>query len=474
MFPLSAIILVNVVAVDVGATPQVLWTHDLENFGEKCSVSSNPALNPSGSMLYAGISCGNTTAVYALKTSTGNVSWISSVELPFSGSIIVSNDGGTLFVWDGQSVVQGVHAASGSPLWNFSAHITINNQPSLPADGSFLYINDKTQIIALDQSTGIVSWNQSFGGILYTAPVFLPDSQIGYVAGSEMTTSGNQSYYVYAFHASDGNMFWKTSVNGPIWDDIAVTPNGRNLILVDGEYVLGMDAIQGSILWKSDQYGDVESSITADFQDANTAYLSTTSTNNTFAIDVRTGYSLWHFHTESVADQPVESPDGSFLLVSDDSNLYVVSTQTGDLVSQTSFPLVAKLVCHSENIYAFTFTKSPKEKNVTALLLSQTGHKDHTNTKSIVIGCASFGGIALLVVVTIFTRSRYFHNSNVGSEPDANVDIQATEALLPIEGPPMQNFAQPSSDLKFFCVNCGHKLTHEHAKFCSSCGQRQF
>ena len=175
----------NLIAVNT-LTGKIRWNFvnnlpalTLHGAGKPVAANSNAMSNVAGDILYFGSPVGK---VHALDAATGNLIWEAFISLPKGASELdrvvdantlplIQND--TLFIGNYQGKIAAYQRFTGTLLWNYTA----GTHKNLLADDQLLYVvTDDSRLLALDQQTGQLVWQQDQLNLRkLTSPALLED-----------------------------------------------------------------------------------------------------------------------------------------------------------------------------------------------------------------------------------------------------------------------------------------------------------
>jgi outer membrane protein assembly factor BamB len=245
-------------------------------------------------LVYVGADDGR---LVALDARSGKERWshrgggaIGARPLVADGSVFVPSDDGFLYRLD---------AGSGAVRWKVSIEGTPVNRVPIGQPGSRfernasgavldsgrLYVGTHDgHVLALDPRDGARRWAFKAGDTVLSTPA----------AHGGRVYFGSFDGFVYAVDAATGTLAWKYDTKGPVVSTPAVH-DGRVIVGSRSYDLLALDAVSGARLWtRYIWFSWVESS--AVVRDG-VAYVGSSDAARLFAIDARTGRSVWELPT---------------------------------------------------------------------------------------------------------------------------------------------------------------------------------
>ena len=238
----------------LGANPTPVWTAQIEGSSSSRRLGAAPIV--ADGRLYAVDTAGT---VHAFDAETGARIWQYSADLAsdlrgtaFGGGLAVA--GNRLFASSGTGKVVALDTANGSEVWSATPAGPLRDSPTL-AFNLVLVVTQDNRIIALDQSDGSISWQES--GSLAQAGVFGVASP---AAGQGTVVAGYSSGELVAYRYENGRVLWadalaRTSISTEVGSisDIDADPiidQGRVYALGQGGRMAAYELVTGQRVWE--------------------------------------------------------------------------------------------------------------------------------------------------------------------------------------------------------------------------------
>ena len=293
-------------------------------FKSRLPIASTPAVG-AGTVYFVS----STGALAALDAATGQPKWVTAVEyekkfearglhgyplagqtIPDAWDVFTSSPAvvnGKVFFGSGDGNVYALDAASGILQWKFATRDVVHASPAVV--GGTVYIGSwDGSFYAIDADTGAQRWTFKAGD----DPV--NHNQVGFQSSAAVVDGtvyvGCRDAHVYALDAASGRKKWDYPTSKS-W--VSATPAVRDGVVYvgtsDSSRFLALDARSGRLRFSFDARAYVFSSAALA---GKLAYFG--SHNGTlYAVDARTGQSVWEFRTEASRSDRMKilRPDGT-------------------------------------------------------------------------------------------------------------------------------------------------------------------
>jgi len=234
---------VDALALTGPGAPRLLWQAATAGYG--CNISS-PAIG--GGLLYAGAGCIG-GALFALRTSSGQVAWSTPLAGAVSSSPIVADR--VVYVTSDDAAGQdgrlyAIDGRTGTVIWTARLGAA-PNQSSPALSGGIVFTGAQDgRLYAFDVATGRRLWTASTGGPFAGSPA----------AARGLVFAGSEDGSVYAFAAGSGRVRWVVKTGGPVVSSPAVD---RSTVYVgsDDHGLYALAAATGARRWRADLRGAV-------------------------------------------------------------------------------------------------------------------------------------------------------------------------------------------------------------------------
>jgi outer membrane protein assembly factor BamB len=221
------------------ATGATLWTFRMES-----SSPAPPSVVTEGGVTTVFAVGGST--VYAVDGATGTVHW--SHEFGFVATPAVAN--GVVYVAEG-SLDPALHAhdmETGAEIWAAPLHADRAVTPGHPVlDGGMVFVGLAAgRLFALDQATGAQVWNRDVGVSSHASAA----NGVVYVHSREV----DYPSYLVAIEQATGQPMWRVSLGRSAiytFSGGASIANGVIYASGVGGWVMALDEVTGSLLWRS-------------------------------------------------------------------------------------------------------------------------------------------------------------------------------------------------------------------------------
>ncbi len=240
--------------LSLAANPTRAWSARIEGSSNSRRLGAAPIV--AGGKLYAVDTAGT---IHAMNAETGAKLWEYRAEIEkdlrgsaFGGGIAVA--GNRLFATSGTGQVVALDTTSGSEIWSANPAGPLRDAPTL-AFNLVLVMTQDNRIIALDQSDGSISWQES--GSVAQAGVFGVASP---AAGQGTVVAGYSSGELVAYRYENGRILWadalaRTSISTEVGSisDIDADPiidSGRVYALGQGGRMAAYELVTGQRVWE--------------------------------------------------------------------------------------------------------------------------------------------------------------------------------------------------------------------------------
>ena len=336
----------NVYALNA-STGTLMWSS-----ATRGPVYSSPAVV--NGVVYVGSCDGN---VYALNASTGAKLWSYATPIAEGQSCVISAPtvvNGVVYVGSDDSSVYALNANDGTKLWRFSTGDGVVSSPAV-ANGMVYVGSENGYMYGVNAKTGALIWKVLTGIGKY--------GQINGVSSSPSVANGIVYFGggdngVYALSATTGALIWRYGTGYYVFSSPAVADGVVYITSVDG-LMYALNASNGAEVWYYiiNPDGYLSGSLAASPAVANgVVYLATPVTNEVYALEAKTGASLWTYSNSGFVPGDPVVVDGVVYCTGEEANkdyVYAFSvgadlflrigtmptiTQQGDLLT-FSFPV---------------------------------------------------------------------------------------------------------------------------------------
>ncbi len=231
---------------------------------------------------------------------------------------------GHLFIGGCDGRIRAFDVSTGRLLWLLDSQTEGSYASPAYAEGTVYTGSDglrRSALFAIDAASGQVKWRKDLSRQLYATPA---------VAGSVVYAHVRDDH-VYALNVEDGSVRWKTPAPAPqhgssVFTDLtksspALTPD--HLLVGIGRALVAMERKTGTILWRSETGGKVDSSplVVGD-----TVYVG--SDDGVFyAFALNNGRPLWQFATGGKISISPAAGGRLIIIGSNDGKLYAFTPQ---------------------------------------------------------------------------------------------------------------------------------------------------
>jgi len=238
----------------IGETIAPAWTAKIAGSSLRVRLAAAPVVF--NGRLYAVDTDG---MVHAFDTATGQKVWAVALEERDDGASSVfgggvSADATRVYATNGVGEVAALNAADGTQIWRVKPAGPLRGAPTL-AFGSVYVMSQDNQLVALNQTDGSTSWNQS--GSLGQAGVF---GVAAPAAGQGTVVAGFSSGELIAYRYENGRNLWsdalaRTSISTSVSSltDIDADPiidRGRVYAVGEGGRMAAYELVTGQRIWE--------------------------------------------------------------------------------------------------------------------------------------------------------------------------------------------------------------------------------
>jgi uncharacterized repeat protein (TIGR01451 family) len=309
----------NVYALNA-STGTLLWS-----FTTGGPVYSSPAVV--NGVVYVG-SCDS--KVYALNASTGAKLWSHTTPIAEGQSCVASAPtvvNGVVYVGSADSSVYALSASNGTELWRFSTGEGVVASPAVA--GGMVYVGSTNgYMYGANASTGTLIWKFLTGPGKY--------GEINGIVSSPSVVDGKVYFgggdnVVYALSAGTGTLIWRYGTGFYVNSSPAVADGVVYITSGDG-YIHALSASSGAELWYFliNPAGYL-TGLTASPVIANgVVYLGVPATNDVYALDAKSGTSLWTYSNSNFTPGDPVVVDGVIYCTGEEANKnYVYAFSVG-------------------------------------------------------------------------------------------------------------------------------------------------
>jgi outer membrane protein assembly factor BamB len=336
-------------------------------------VRSSPAVV--GGVVYVG---SNDNKLYALNASTGTKIWsaLTGGDIDDSSPLVV---GTTVYVGSLDGYFYAFKTSDGSLLWKVNTWAP--REPAAYWNGTVYVGSDKSQLFALDATTGATKWTATLGGLVRCTPSI--SGGVVYV--------GSDDYHVYAYDATTGALKWKSQLfphlgivrSAPaVWNGTVYVDTGETSPM--GSHLYALNTSNGTTKWSTEMSDYSTSSPVV----ANGVVFTGSFDHQVHTFNATTGAKLWASGFNGAVNGGLPASvavlNGWVYAGSEDKNVYGFTDTPGDPV--------ASYVTVTDNLYTPTDTIS--HPIATAVKWTNNGPGTHTVTDDQGMGLYGSGSIA--------------------------------------------------------------------------------
>ena len=290
-----------------------------------------------GRVVYVFTRLDGAEGITALDADSGRQKWRSSYPAPYTPSQPAAAHGagakatplfheGRLFTLGISGIVTAFDAATGTRVWQTSAPVEppyFSAASSPVGDRGIVVVHPGNYgpLTAFDTSTGAVKWTAGDGGF-FASPIIVTLDGVRQVV--TMTQSA-----IIGVSVLDGVVLWRFPWPGGTGGPTPVMA-GDTIIVSAGEGTTGIRAMRHDGRWTAEalwQTKDVAMYISTPVVIGETLFgLSTKSRGQFFAIDARTGMTLWHGPPRQAANTALVKAGNLVFYLNDDAELTVASS----------------------------------------------------------------------------------------------------------------------------------------------------
>ncbi|MBI5233418.1 MAG: PQQ-binding-like beta-propeller repeat protein [Deltaproteobacteria bacterium] len=257
--------------------------------------------------------------LHALDASKGSALWTFKTEGEVLSTPAVS--AGKVYFGSKDGYVYALDAVAGSLSWKFKTMDAVLTSP-VAAEGLVFIASNDTYIYALDQNSGKLIWKAKLADYKYSGVYSSPAYSNGsvYIAG--------KNAMIYSFSAKSGGRNWFKRVGSSIYSSPVISDDVLYFSSFD-RYIYAVGATDGKHIWKKRldavPYASPVAIGDGVYQGLKDGYFKgfnkkTGEKKNTFKFPGQINAGI------------VASLDGKAFVSSDDGNVYLLNTLTGDIL----------------------------------------------------------------------------------------------------------------------------------------------
>ena len=290
-----------------------------------------------GSVVYVFTRLDGAEGITALDADSGRQKWRSSYPAPYTPSQPAATHGagakatplfheGRLFTLGISGIVTAFDAATGTRVWQTSApaeppYFSAASSPVGDRGIVVVHPGNYGPLTAFDTSTGAVKWTAGDGGF-FASPIIVTLDGVRQIV--TMTQSA-----IIGVSLPDGVVLWRFPWRGGTGGPTPVMA-GDTIIVSAGEGTTGIRAMRRDGRWTAEavwQTKDVAMYISSPVVIGETLFgLSTKSRGQFFAIDARTGTTLWLGQPRQAANTALVKAGNLVFYLNDDAELTVATS----------------------------------------------------------------------------------------------------------------------------------------------------
>jgi eukaryotic-like serine/threonine-protein kinase len=299
-------------------------------------------------------------SIHARNSATGSQLWSYQTGSSVLSSPVVVN--GTVYVGSSNNYLYALNAKSGKQLWRYNAETGTGAAPTASAVdvGTAVVVNgvvygrasddvNHSYLFALDAANGAQVWRSQINNQIFSN--LQVDNGEVYIASSAITQQGGPSTtdsYAYAFNVNNGTQTWRSAKISDMISGAPAVANGMVYVGSRDTNVYALDAKTGSSLWhyhaggsiySSPQvingvlYAGVASSVsTVTNNRTNTAVDSTSTSGSIIALDATTGSLRWQHPLDKYIGSPLTVIENVVYVGTNNNFVYALSATGGSQV----------------------------------------------------------------------------------------------------------------------------------------------
>jgi outer membrane protein assembly factor BamB len=312
------------------------------------NVTTNPAINDSGTTIYVTANDSGTRNLWAINTNDGSLKWdfpdsdpaVSTINRTDESSPAVDRNGVIYVGTDVSSSSGKVFAINpdGTQKWVYATadsgegSVTVDRSGGT-YDGHIYVTTDGGEVLAFEPtSAGLPFWSFPTSPDIETAPAVSKDGSIIYAIGENGT--------VFAINASDGSSAWGSPPdttgtyhdNDPVVDTSGGVFEGTIYIMSDEGYLSSVRADGTGFNWeqvpiKDAAAGSPNSSMSSPAVGPDGIIYVGSNDNYLYAINPSDGSTKWRLNLiNDVRSSPTVGVDGTVYVGSDNNEVYAISS----------------------------------------------------------------------------------------------------------------------------------------------------
>ena len=212
-------------------------------------------------------------SIHARNSATGSQLWSYQTGSSVLSSPVVVN--GTVYVGSSNDYLYALDAKSGKQLWRYNAETGTGAAPTAAAVdvGTAVVVNgvvygqasnsvNHSYLFALDAANGAQVWRSQINNQIFSN--LQVDNGEVYIASSAITQQGGPSTtdsYAYAFNAKNGTQTWRSAKISDVISGAPAVANGVVYVGSKDTNVYALDAKTGSSLWHYNAGGAIYTSL---------------------------------------------------------------------------------------------------------------------------------------------------------------------------------------------------------------------
>jgi outer membrane protein assembly factor BamB len=296
-----------------------LWT-----FATGKGIFSSPVIDAAGDVLI-----GSADRTFYSIAPDGTARWtLLTGEIIDSSALL--DDRGRVYFGSGDGNLYALDAATGAPLWTFTADDPSVNgafirwfegNVAIGTDGSLFAPNDNFFTYALDRDTAAVRWRFKTADQTWSLPALdAPTGQLFIGNNNLLKILGSNTF---SLDAASGAVRWSAAVDGTIAASPMLTGDGKMVVGGFDGFVRCYDQTSGALLWSFGARDHIYASPGA-LPDGTIVQPSADGT--AYALDPNDGHLVWQFDTrDALRSSPAIDGDGNVYFGSGEGRLFVLN-----------------------------------------------------------------------------------------------------------------------------------------------------
>ena len=258
--------------------------------------------------------------VYKLRAADGYVLWSEPLNTGIYSSPLIYD--GKVFMGSDYSDFYALDFNTGQVAWTLKGKAT-QSSPAADAGKVFIGLLDG-YVNALEPATGAIIWQYNTTSSIHSSPMIYNGTV--YIAARD----GN----LYALDEGNGSLHWKADLGYKADTTPSLDPATGTIIAgTFGGYEFGVNAATGEILWASQYYGPIYSTVAIA---GGTAY-GCAQDGLLFALNVTDGSDRWEYDTKGETFASPALADGYLVIGNQAGQLFAFTAGTGT-VTATPMP----------------------------------------------------------------------------------------------------------------------------------------